>query len=61
MPNEFQLLIAIVCIIVLWLWVFLAWLLLIGKFLAAGVIASILLPATIIIVQRAKKDWNLDI
>ena len=58
MPNEFQLMIVIVCILLLWLWVFLAWLLLIGKFLAAGVIVSILLPATLAIVQRHAPDFD---
>ena len=60
MPNEFQLAVAVavVYILLLWLWVFLAWLLLAGEFLMAGAIASILLPTTLAIVQRAKKDWN---
>ena len=61
MPNELQLMIVVACILMLWLWVFLAWLLLTGQFLAAGVLASILIPNTISIVQRARKDWNLDI
>ena len=42
--------IVVVCILLLWLWVFLAWLLLIGDFLLAGAIASIPIPATLLIV-----------
>ena len=58
MPDELQLTIVIAYIFLLWAWVFIAWLLLIGDFLLAGAIASILIPATLIIVQRARKDWN---
>ena len=61
MPNEFQLMIALAWIGTAWMWIFLAWVAFSGDWLFALVLFSILTPLSVILVQRTKKDWNLDI